>query len=210
MSDSNVFLPAAHGWDPRGLDRLLHAFPAGELSEIAGPWSAGAGSLLLALIARVTASGQHVALVDGADAFDPTTAMTAGVDLERLLWLRCRGRSREAWSASDLVVRCAGFALVALDLGEPRLIRRERMPYALCRRLKLAAEQSGAILVLRVPQPIAGTAAALAVSLRRLESRWIGQPRATRLAGITAEARIVRCHAQASSLAAGQVIQWAL
>jgi hypothetical protein len=48
------------------------------------------------------------------------------------------------------------------------------------------------------------------VSLRRLESRWIGQPRATRLAGITAEARIVRCHAQASSLAAGQVIQWAL
>lgn len=189
------------------IDELLGAFPPGQLSEIIGPWSSGAGSLLLALIARTTCAGHHVALVDGADAFDPTSAMAAGVDLDRLLWLKCGGRSREAWSASDLVVRCPGFALVALDLGEPRLIRHGRMPHSLCRRLKMAAEQSGAMLVLRVPQPVAGSAAALAVSLRRLAPHWIGQPRATRLAGLTAEARILRCRAKPPM---EHVIQWAL
>jgi hypothetical protein len=196
---------------------LLNAFPAGQLSEIVGPWSSGAGSLLLALIARTTAAGHQAALIDGADSFDPSTAVAAGTDLGRVLWVKCGGRARAAWSAADLLVRCPGFALVALDLGEPRLVRRERIAPALCRRLKIAAEQSSAIFVLRVPQPLAGSAAALAVSLRRVESHWIGPPRATRLAGLTSEARILRSRAHPFSLAAGQallaagqIIQWAL
>jgi hypothetical protein len=161
------------------------------------------------LIARTTAAGHHVALIDTADSLDPPTAMAAGTDLGKLLWVKCSGRPRVAWSAADLLVRCPGFALVALDVGET-LIHRERIPPALCRRLKIAAEQNAAILVLRVPQSLAGSAAALVVSLRRLESQWIGQPRATRLAGLTSEARILRCRSHPSSLAAGQVIQWAL
>src|SRR5262245_42887787 len=167
MASSNESLPPP-GRGPRGLDVVLSAFPSGQLSEIVGPWSSGAGSLLLALIARITAGGHQAALVDAADAFDPLTAAEAGADLDRLLWVKCGGRPRAAWNAADLLVRCPGFALVALDLGEPLLVRRERMPPAMCRRLQLAAEQSAAILVLRALHPVAGNAAALAVSLRRL------------------------------------------
>src|SRR5262249_25081603 len=183
------------GWGPRGIDLLLAAFPAGRLSEIVGPWSSGGSSLLLALMARTTASGHHAALVDGADAFDPASAVAAGADLSRLLWIKCGGRLRAAFSAADLLARCPGFALVALDLGDPSLIRRKPIPPALCLRLRIAAEQSDTVLVLRVPHHLAGSAAALAVSLRRIESHWIGRPHPTRLAGLTSEALILRSRA---------------
>jgi RecA DNA recombination protein len=174
---------------------LLGAFPAGRLSEIVGPWSSGGSSLLLALMARTTALGHHAALVDGADAFDPASAVAAGADLSRLLWVKCSGRLRAAFSAADLLARCPGFALVGLDLGDPALIRRGPIPPALCLRLRIAAEQSDTVLVLRVPHRLAGSAAALAVSARRLESNWIGRPHPTRLAGFTSEVFVLRSRA---------------
>ena len=183
------------GWDPRGTELLLDAFPAGRLSEIVGPRSSGGTSLLLALIARTTATGHHAALVDGADAFDPASAIAAGADLSRLLWVKCGSRLRRAFSAADLLARCPGFALVALDLGDASLIRREPIPPALCLRLKIAAEQSHTVLVLRVPHRLAGSAAALALSARRLESHWIGWPHPTRLAGLTSEILVLRSRA---------------
>jgi hypothetical protein len=183
------------GWGPRGIDLLLGAFPAGRLSEIVGPGSSGGSSLLLALMARTTTSGHHVALVDGADAFDPASAVAAGADLSRLLWVKCGGRLRTAFSAADLLARCPGFALVALDLGDPSLIRREAIPPAFCLRLRIAAEQSDTVLVLRVPHRLAGSAAALTVSARRLESHWIGRPHPTRLAGFTSEVLVLRSRA---------------
>ena len=75
--------------------------------------------------------------------------------------------------------------------------------------MRIAAEQSAAILVLRAPHRLAGSAAALAVSLRRLESRWIGLPHPTRLAGLSSEARILRSRAQPSALTSESlVIEW--
>ena len=180
------------GWGPRGIDFLLGTFAAGQLSEIVGPWSSGGSSLLLALMARTTASGHQAALVDGADAFDPASAVAAGADLSRLLWVKCGGRLRAAFCAADLLARCPGFALVALDLGDLSLIRREPISPALCLRLRIAAEQGDTALVLRAPYRLAGSAAALAVSVRRLESRWVGRPCPIRLAGLTSEALILR------------------
>jgi len=204
------------GWGPRGIDVLLNAFPSGQLSEIVGPWSSGASSLLLALVARATAAGGQAALVDGADSFDPASAVAAGADLGKLLWVKCAGRLRAAFSAADLLARCPGFALVALDLGELPLIHRGPIPPAHCRRLKIAAEQGPTVLVLRVPRSLAGSAAALLVSMRRVESRWIGRPHPTRFAGFTSEARILRSrtrshpHRNPLREGAGVDIEWRL
>src|ERR1700694_3448830 len=110
------------GWEREGIDGLLGLFPPGRLSEIVGPRSSGGSSLLLALIARITTSGNQgrgqVAFVDGMDALDPASAAAAGADLSALLWVKCGGRLRVALSAADLLVRCPGFALVVLDLDE--------------------------------------------------------------------------------------------
>jgi hypothetical protein len=171
---------------------LLSAFPAGRLSEIVGPRSSGGSSLLLALLARATAAGRQVALVDAADAFDAASAIASGVELSRLLWVKCGGRLPSALRAADLLARCPGFAVVALDLGEGPLTRDHGVSSSLGLRLQRAVEGTSAIMVLRVPHRLTGSVAALVVELHRRQARWIGVPRPTRLAGLDSEARILR------------------
>src|SRR5512142_2782397 len=70
---------------------LTGGLPRGALSEICGPASSGRTSLLLAALAARTAAGEACALVDVSDSFDPVSAQAAGVDLRRVLWVRCWG-----------------------------------------------------------------------------------------------------------------------
>src|SRR5690349_12331920 len=80
-------LVAATGNEP--LDaRLDGGFPRGQLSELVGPRSSGRTSVALQLLAAATARGELVALVDALDMLDVESAAAAGVDLDRLLWIR--------------------------------------------------------------------------------------------------------------------------
>src|SRR5467141_5048015 len=91
---------------------------AGTITEIVGELSSGRTSLMTACLRDVTAAGGMAALVDADGAFDPASAARAGVVLAHLLWVRCGGRREAALAATDLLARCPGFALVALDAGE--------------------------------------------------------------------------------------------
>ncbi len=71
------------------VDALTAGLPRGALTEICGPASSGRTSLLLSLLAAATGRGEVCALVDATDAFDPHSAAAAGVELKRLLWVRC-------------------------------------------------------------------------------------------------------------------------
>ena len=72
-----------------GLDaRLEGGFPRGQLSEIVGPRSSGRASLLLQVCAAATSRGELVALVDVLDMLDVASAEAAGVDLDRVCWVR--------------------------------------------------------------------------------------------------------------------------
>ena len=73
----------------RELDVLTGGLPRGCLTEICGPASSGRTSVLLAALARATQRGEVCALVDASDAFNPVSAVAAGVEMERLLWIRC-------------------------------------------------------------------------------------------------------------------------
>ncbi len=179
------------GWEREGIDGLLGLFPPGRLSEIVGPRSSGASSLLLALIARITTSGSQgggqVAFVDGMDALDPASAAAAGVDLSALLWVKCGGRLRVALSAADLLVRCPGFALVVLDLDELG-----PMPASAHMRLQRAVEGGDTILITRSARHREGSPASLVLATRRLAPRWMGLRPLTRLAGLRSEVSIFR------------------
>lgn len=72
------------------LDVLTGGFPRGCLTEICGPASSGRTSILLSALARATLCGEVCALVDSSDALNPASAAAAGVELQRLLWVRCR------------------------------------------------------------------------------------------------------------------------
>jgi len=209
MAISTESLPPP-GWDREGLDGLLNAFPKGRLSEIVGPRSSGGGSLLLALLARAASRGGLVALVDGADAFDPETAVRAGLDLRALLWVRCGGRMASAWSAADLLARCPGFAAVALDLGTAWGTAEGAAPPSFGVRLQRAAAGNPAVVVVRAPRHVTGSAAALVVSVRRVRARWVGAPRRIRLGGVVSEARVLRSRFDPRLAAPGRawLIEW--
>ena len=71
------------------LDALTRGLPRGGLTEICGPASSGRTSVLMAVMAKMTAQGEVCALVDASDSFDPQSAEAAGVELRRVLWVRC-------------------------------------------------------------------------------------------------------------------------
>ena len=174
------------GWDREGIDGLLGLFQPGRLSEIVGPRSSGGSSLLLALVARITARGQ-VAYVDGMDALDPASAAAAGVDLSALLWVKCGGRLKAALSAADLLARCPGFALIVLDLDELGPVRASAQI-----RLQRAVEGADAALVIHSVRHREGSPASLVVATRRLAPRWMGVRPLTRLGGLRSEISITR------------------
>ena len=77
------------------LDSLTGGIPRGALTEMVGPASSGRTSVMLALVAEITRRQEVCALVDVTDSFDPASAEAAGVDLRRMLWIRC-GKTRES------------------------------------------------------------------------------------------------------------------
>src|SRR5439155_15995463 len=72
------------------LDAVLGGgFPRGSLVELCGPASSGRTSLAFSLLARATERQEACAFVDVSDSLDPVSLAAAGVELRRLLWVRC-------------------------------------------------------------------------------------------------------------------------
>jgi len=71
------------------LDALTGGLPRGCITEICGPASSGRTTVLLAALASATRRGEYCAVIDASDALDPESLAAAGVDLDRLLWVRC-------------------------------------------------------------------------------------------------------------------------
>ena len=72
------------------VDTITGGIPLGCLTEICGLASSGRTSVLLSLLGECIQRGALCALVDASDAFDPQSATNAGVDLRKLLWVRCK------------------------------------------------------------------------------------------------------------------------
>src|SRR5690242_13394078 len=71
------------------IDALTGGLPRGALTEIFGPASSGRTSMILAALADATRRQEVCALVDAGDSLHPESAAAAGLDLRRLLWIRC-------------------------------------------------------------------------------------------------------------------------
>ncbi|HSE49493.1 MAG TPA: hypothetical protein VLA96_09835 [Terriglobales bacterium] len=87
------------------VDALCGGVPRGALSEITGAASSGRTSLLLSLLAQVTARQEFCALVDASGSFDPHSGWEAGIELERLLWVRCGSTESRAPSTEREALR---------------------------------------------------------------------------------------------------------
>jgi recombination protein RecA len=72
------------------VDQLLHGgFPLGAITEISGAECSGRTSLALSMLACSTHAENVCAWVDVSNSLNPESAAACGVDLSRLLWVRC-------------------------------------------------------------------------------------------------------------------------
>ena len=159
------------------IDRLLGGgIPRGRLSEISGTLSSGRTSLALALLASTTRNGACTALVDRADGFDPRSAETAGVDLDRVLWVRALGW-REALRCTERLLETEGFSLVLLDM--PPSVEKaggDARSSTCWLRLARSVAQTQAALVVLSPQRLAGSHAEIVLEMQPTRARFSGTP----------------------------------
>jgi hypothetical protein len=176
-------LGGALGWQERPTPELVRTgipevdcvtggLPRGRQTEIFGPASSGRSSVLYSILAGATRRGEICAVVDAEDAFDPASAGSAGVRLERLLWVRCGHNAEHALRAIDLLVQGGGFGLVALDLGDtaPRMARRISLTSWF--RLARAVENTPTALVSLSRESNAKTCAAFILECGRELEAW--------------------------------------
>ena len=102
----------------REVDALTGGLPRGAISEIFGPASSGRTSMMFSMLAFASRHEEICALIDINDVFSPAAAAAAGIDFDRLLWVRCGGSLENAFKATDLLLHAGGFGLVILDMGD--------------------------------------------------------------------------------------------
>jgi recombination protein RecA len=158
------------------VDAMAGGLPQGCVTEVDGPASSGRTSLMLAAMAQATAREEVCALVDTSDAFDPASAASTGVALERLLWVRCGGNAERALKATGLLVQGGGFGLVVMDLADTPEISARRISMTSWFRLRRAVEHTPTVLLVLELQPHAKTCASLALEMRREKAAWSGAP----------------------------------
>jgi hypothetical protein len=153
--------------------------PKGRIVELTAPRSSGRFSIAIASLAATTSAGELAALVDLGDNLDARSAEDAGVEMERLLWVR-PGTTKEAVMSAELLV-ATGFPLVVVDLG--MRLRGKKVADATWIRLARAAESHDTAILVSSPWPVCGTAAAAAVRIERARPVWLGEGRTPRLLG---------------------------
>jgi hypothetical protein len=164
-----MLLPAL-GWKiPAETQKLAAAVecPRGRITEITGPASSGRTTLLHSILAASTQAGEFVVVVDTNDAFDPCSAATAGVELSKLIWIRCNGNVEHAMRSADLVIHSGGFGVVAVDLAEAAEAGLNRIPATTWFRWRRAVEPTQTVLAIVAGRPLAKSCAALMVETRR-------------------------------------------
>ena len=157
------------------VDRLIGGgIPRGGMTEIAGEASSGRTTVLQSLLAHATRKGEYCALIDANDAFDPGGAAQAGMDLSRLLWIRCGGHTEHALKAADRIVQAGGFGLIVFDLADTDLFAARRISLASWFRLRHAVEKTPAALLVLTRQFQARSCSKVQLEMRCAGTTWSG------------------------------------
>ena len=164
-----------HSQSPEILETKDRAFPRGRISEIVGTRSSGRTSALYELLAASTSRGEYAALVDASDAFDAVSASAVGVDLARLVWVRCSGNAEHALRAADLLIHAGGFGVVAMDLAEASPAALNRIPPTAWFRFRRAIESTPTILTVLADRPLAKSCSSMTLKLSPRRAVFTGR-----------------------------------
>lgn len=148
------------------VNALTGGVPRGAISEIFGPASSGRTSIMFSLLAYATRHEEVCAVVDINDMFAPAAAASAGIDFDRLLWIRCGGSLENAFKATDLLLHAGGFGLVILDMADVASKDARRIISSWWYRFRRTVENKPTSLLVMSEQACTRSCAALALELK--------------------------------------------
>src|SRR4051812_41685050 len=135
------------------LDALTGGLPRGAITEIFGPASSGRTSAMVSILAEATRQDEVCSLVDGNDVFDPKSAAAAGLQLDRLLWVRCH-KLDQVLKSTDLLLQGGGFGRVVMDLADLPMSHARSIPLASWFRFQRTIEKTPTALVVMSSESI--------------------------------------------------------
>lgn len=160
------------------IDRAIGGIPLGAITELVAPRfvSAGQKSIQAQVLARAT-QNQVCALVDATDSFDPKSAQAIGVDLRRLLWVRCSGQEmkglEQAFKSTDLLLQgSGGFGVIVVDLAglHERFVR--KIPLTTWFRFRGVIQKQETALLFSTPYAVTSTCSELVLAVSTSHARW--------------------------------------
>ena len=169
-----------------GIDAALGGgLPRGRVTELISAAAGSGGELVFAsLLAGTRQARMRVALVDAADGFAPKSFRP---DLLRhLLWVRARSLA-EAMACADVLVRDGNYGVLVLDVrGIPARALRQQ-PNGIWHRLRLAAEQHPAAVLVQSSAAVVRSAPWRLVLREPAALAALRRPRAERAAALAPE-----------------------
>ena len=147
------------------VDALTGGLPRGAISEIFGAASSGRTSMMYSMLAHATTHDEICALIDVNDVFAPAAAVTAGINFDRLLWIRCGGSLENAFKATDLLLHAGGFGLVILDIADVAGKDARRIIPSWWYRFRRTVENRPTSIVVLSEEPCTRSCAALTLGL---------------------------------------------
>ncbi len=159
------------------LESVGLAFTRGSLAEIAGEAGSGKTSLMLALLAKLTAAGEICAVVDSNDGFDPCSAVLAGVVLENLLWVKCGGRLEKTFMAADYLVQAKGFGAVWLNLNGLPQRQLKQVPKTYWYRYRTRIKETPTLFLVTAEEAVTGSASQQSFTFSLDHAGWSGKGR---------------------------------
>jgi len=153
------------------------AFTRGSVAEVAGGPSSGKTSLLLSLLAKLTAAGEICAVVDSCNSFDPCSAVLAGVELENLLWVKCGGDLERSFMAADYLVQAKGFGAIWLNLNGLPQKKLRMVPKTYWYRYRNRIKETPTLLLVTAEEPVTGSASQQSFLFTREQAVWSGSGR---------------------------------
>jgi recA bacterial DNA recombination protein len=191
-----------------GLQRVLeNGLCRGGVAEVSGRRSSGRTSMALHVLAQATARGEVCAVIDLYDSFHPGSGDAAGVELDRLVWVRCRGNAEHAIRATDLLLHAGGFGIVLLDLCEAPARVLNRIPLSYWYRFRRAVEQSPAVLLICADSPQAKNYTFNSIEMTSKVFHWTGTAPFLRLQGLETNVVMRRAAAHSGRPAGVSILQ---
>jgi hypothetical protein len=156
-------------------DELTGGLVRGGICEFFGQKGSGKRSVVFALLANMTRENRICAVVDTSNSFDPVSAKRSGIELGKILWIKCDSDPQKAVLATDYLIQSRLFGAVWLDMSLCEKSFLDRMPNSYWFRFKVGLKDSPGVLLVTLEEGRLRSATHQSVFVSKKRNGWEGE-----------------------------------